>query len=212
MLEAGAPGHVDIALLGLDASEEQVRRHRSRPVAGFQALVHGPFVVDEVERVGNRWNIDTGATFPGRDRLTLLHVNARRIRPWTFEVGPGSSQLVSPISNSGLASLHAAPAAGVPDFSVRSRSASRRHVGFMLPCSTHAVFPGGKTAFFRKCCRACLRSAAPRAASDDCRPRRRDLPAGSSRVRALRPDPAASARRCAPYGRRHRRASSLRRE
>ena len=34
----------------------------------------------------NRWNIDTGATFPGRNRLTLLHVNARRIRPWTFDV------------------------------------------------------------------------------------------------------------------------------
>ena len=48
--------------------------------------MHGHFVVDEVERIANRWNIDTGATFPGRDRLTLLHVNARRIRPWTFDV------------------------------------------------------------------------------------------------------------------------------
>ena len=80
MLEAGAPDHVD------DASEDEVRRHRSRPVAGLRALVHGHFVVDEVERLANRWNIDTGATFPGRDRLTLLHVNARPIRPWTFDV------------------------------------------------------------------------------------------------------------------------------
>ena len=62
MLEAGAPDHVDIALLGPDASEDEVRRHRSRPVAGLRALVHGHFVVDAVERVANRWNIDTGAT------------------------------------------------------------------------------------------------------------------------------------------------------
>ena len=48
--------------------------------------MHGHFVVDEVERLANRWNIDTGTTFPVRDRLTLLHVNARRIRPWTFDV------------------------------------------------------------------------------------------------------------------------------
>ena len=52
--------------------------------------MHGHFVVDEVERLANRWNIDTGATFAGRDRLTLLHVNARRIRQWTFEVDEGS--------------------------------------------------------------------------------------------------------------------------
>ena len=70
------------------ASLEQ-RRHRSRPVAGLRALVHGHFVVDEVQRVGNRWNIDTGATFVGRNRLTLLHVNAPRIRPWTFDVEEG---------------------------------------------------------------------------------------------------------------------------
>ena len=90
MLEVGAPEHVDITLLGPDAPEEEVRRHRSRPVAGLRALVHGHFVVDEVERVANRWNIDTGATFVGRDRLTLLHVNARRLRPWTFDVDESS--------------------------------------------------------------------------------------------------------------------------
>ena len=89
MLEAAVPDHVDIALLGPDVPEDQVRRHRSWPVAGLRALVHGHFVVDEVEWVGNRWNIDTGATFAGRDRLTLLHVNARRIRPWTFDVDEG---------------------------------------------------------------------------------------------------------------------------
>ena len=90
MLKAGAPDHVDIALLGVDAPEDEVRGHRSRPVAGLRALVHGHFVVDEVERLANRWNIETGATFAGRDRLMLLHVNARRIRPWTFEFDESS--------------------------------------------------------------------------------------------------------------------------
>ena len=79
MLEAGAPAHVDIALLGIDGPEIEVLRHRSQPVDGLRALVHGHFVVDEVEHLANRWNVDTGASFPGRDRLTLLHVNARRI-------------------------------------------------------------------------------------------------------------------------------------
>ena len=88
MFEAAAPDHVDLALLGPDAPEQEVRRHR-RPVAGLRALVHRPFVVDEVERFANPWNIDTGATFAGRDRLTLLHVNARRIRRWTFDVDEG---------------------------------------------------------------------------------------------------------------------------
>ena len=58
MLQAGAPHHIDIALLGPDASEDAVRRHRSRPVAGLRALAHGHFVVDELERLANRWNID----------------------------------------------------------------------------------------------------------------------------------------------------------
>ena len=90
MLDAGAPDHVDIALLGLDAPEDEVRRHRSRLVAGLRALVHGHFVVDEVERIANRWNINTGATFAGRDWLTLLQINAPRLRSWTFDVAEES--------------------------------------------------------------------------------------------------------------------------
>ena len=88
--EAGAPAHVDIALLGIDGPEIEVLRHRSQPVDGLRALVHGHFVVDEVEHLANRWNVDTGASFPGRDRLTLLHVNARRIRARTFAVNEAS--------------------------------------------------------------------------------------------------------------------------
>ena len=83
---AGAPDDVDIALLGADAPEDEVRRYRSRPVAGLRALVHGHFAMEDVERLANRWNVDTGASFAGRDRLTLLHVNARRIHPRTFDV------------------------------------------------------------------------------------------------------------------------------
>ena len=86
MREAGAPDHVDIALLGADAPENEVRRHRSRPVEGLRALVHGHFVVDEVERLANRWNIDTGATFAGRDRLALVQINVPQLRSWTFDV------------------------------------------------------------------------------------------------------------------------------
>lgn len=90
MLEEGTPEHVDIALLGIDAPEAEARRHRSRAVHGLRALVHGHFVVDDVERIANRWNVDTGASFPGRDRLTLLHVNASRIHPRTFDVDEAS--------------------------------------------------------------------------------------------------------------------------
>ena len=70
---------------GVRTELPEVRRHRSRPVAGLRALVHGHFVVDEVERIANRWNIDTGATLPGRDWFAPFHVNAWRIRPRTFE-------------------------------------------------------------------------------------------------------------------------------
>ena len=73
MLEAGAPDHVDIALLGPDAPEQEVRRHCSPPVKGLRALVHGQFVVDEVERLANPWSCFTstrGAFARGRSTST----------------------------------------------------------------------------------------------------------------------------------------------
>ena len=90
MIEAGPPDHLDIVLLGIDAPEVEMLRHRSQPVQGLRALVHGHFVVGEVQRLANRWNIDPGASFPGRDRLTLLHVNARCIHARTFDVDEAS--------------------------------------------------------------------------------------------------------------------------
>ena len=53
--------------------------------------------------------------------------------------------------------------------------------------------------------RAAFRSAAPLAASTDCRPRRRRLPAGSPPVRPPHRVPSASGCRCAPCGSRRRR-------
>ena len=66
--------------------EDEVRRHRNRPVEGFRGLVHGRFVVGDVERLANRWNIDTGAGFTVWNRLTLLQINTPRMRFWTVDV------------------------------------------------------------------------------------------------------------------------------
>lgn len=64
MLETGAPHVVDTTLLGVDGPEDEVYRHRTRPVEGLRSLVHGHFVVGAVEQVANRWNIDTGGPSP----------------------------------------------------------------------------------------------------------------------------------------------------
>ena len=70
---AGPAGDVG-ARVGVPASQPASR------VEGLRALVHGHFVMDEIQRVANRWNIDTGASFPDRDPLTLLQVNDRVLR------------------------------------------------------------------------------------------------------------------------------------
>ena len=77
---------LDVALLGLSAPPEIVRRYRSRPVDGLRALVHGHEPVREVERTANRWNVDTGAGIASLNRLTLLKVNRPEIECWTFDV------------------------------------------------------------------------------------------------------------------------------
>ena len=73
-----APSVADDVLLGLEASTDTIRRHRSRPVEGLRALVHGHEPVEHVECTANRWNIDTGAGIPRLNRLSLVEVNARR--------------------------------------------------------------------------------------------------------------------------------------
>ena len=71
---------LDVALLGMPVPWESVRRYRSRPVEGIRALVHGHEPVSEVERIANRWNIDTGAGIAKLNRLTVLEANSGEIR------------------------------------------------------------------------------------------------------------------------------------
>ena len=77
---------IDDALLGVAASPEIIRRHRSRPVEGLRALVHGHEPVERIARIANRWNIDTGAGIPRLDCLSLVEVNAAQFRTWTLDV------------------------------------------------------------------------------------------------------------------------------
>ena len=85
-LETASPSAIDDALLGLDASPEAIHRHRSRPVEGLRALVHGHEPVDEVQCTANRWNIDTGAGIVSLNRLSLLELTSKAMGTWTFAV------------------------------------------------------------------------------------------------------------------------------
>ena len=85
-LEAGSETYIDDALLGFERYTQAVHRMKSRPVQGLRALVSGHFVVDEVDVTANRWNLDTGAGFEDRNRLSLLEINARELKPLTFDV------------------------------------------------------------------------------------------------------------------------------
>ena len=65
---------------------EATRHHRrTSPVEGVRPLVDGHRRVVEVERTGNRWNIDTGARIPQLNRLSILELGPE-LRPWTFDV------------------------------------------------------------------------------------------------------------------------------
>ena len=72
-------------MLGFETEEEEITA-RARPVERLRALVHGHWPVREVETTLNRWNIDTGAGHEALNRLSLLQVNARGLRVWTFDV------------------------------------------------------------------------------------------------------------------------------
>ena len=85
LLESGSDDAIDIALLGHETKEEETRA-LSGPVEGLRALVHGHWPVKDVERVHNRWNIDTGAGIGRRQRLSILKVNAAEMHSWTFDV------------------------------------------------------------------------------------------------------------------------------
>ena len=86
LLEAGADSDIDNALLGFEESTPNLDQTRKQPVEGLRALVSGHFVVETVQITANRWNLDTGAGFANRNRLSLLAINARELTPDTFDV------------------------------------------------------------------------------------------------------------------------------
>ena len=86
LLETGSEAAIDDALLGFEQYTPAIRRMKARPVDGLRALGSGHFVVEAVEAAANRWNLDTGAGFADRNRLSLLEINARELQPLTFEV------------------------------------------------------------------------------------------------------------------------------
>ena len=57
---------------------------------GVRALVHGYEPVSEVERIANRWNIDTGAGIVELNRLTVHDANSGEIRCRAFDVDEGT--------------------------------------------------------------------------------------------------------------------------
>ena len=70
----------------IDLHNDAIRHHhRAGPVEGVRALVHGHRPLVEVERTGNRWNIDTGAGIPQLNRLSILELGPE-LRSWTFDV------------------------------------------------------------------------------------------------------------------------------
>ena len=80
-LVRGDLGAVDVALLGLPVASEKTRDCESLRAVGLRALVHGHSARRGVSRGTNRWNIDTGAGIARLNRLTILHLNGRQIRP-----------------------------------------------------------------------------------------------------------------------------------
>ena len=96
MFESGDASALDVALLGLDAAPEAILRHQAQSVKSLTALVHGHDAGKTVRRSANRWNIDTGAGLRRLNRLTVLHVNASRIRRSMFDVDEGVADSVFP--------------------------------------------------------------------------------------------------------------------
>ena len=86
LLEAEANSDIDNALLGFEESTPNLDQTRKQPVQGLRTLVSGHFVVAAVQTTANRWNLDTGAGFANRNRLSLLAINARELSPCTFDV------------------------------------------------------------------------------------------------------------------------------
>ena len=64
----------------------QQTQHAEPTRATFaRRLVHGHFPVKDVERRGNRWNVDTGAGIERLDRRSILEANTPEICGWTLD-------------------------------------------------------------------------------------------------------------------------------
>ena len=85
-LEEGSGADIEDALLGFERYTPAIRLMKCQPVQGLRALVSGHFIVQGVTVTANRWNLDTGAGFADRNRLSLLEVNAPELRSFTFKV------------------------------------------------------------------------------------------------------------------------------
>ncbi len=86
LLEEGDDAAIDNALLGFEDTTPDLDHTRKQPVQGLRALVSGHFVVEAVQITANRWNLDTGAGFANRNRLSLLHINVAELQACTFDV------------------------------------------------------------------------------------------------------------------------------
>ena len=76
---------INMVLLGID---ERVKRvaPTGNEVAGIDRVIAGHDARNEIERRANLWCIDTGAGFPGINRLTLARIDVDLPKIETFEV------------------------------------------------------------------------------------------------------------------------------
>ena len=90
LLEKGSDDAVYDTILGFEEYTPDIRQMKRQPVQGLRALVSGHFVSEEVKVIANRWNLDTGAGFVNRNRLSLLEITASELESFTFDVGERS--------------------------------------------------------------------------------------------------------------------------
>ena len=75
----------NVTWLEFPQNEASHHHHRTGVVEGVRALVHDHSPVAEVERIGNRWNIDTEAGMLPLSGLSILKFGPE-LRSWTFDV------------------------------------------------------------------------------------------------------------------------------
>ena len=74
-----------MVLLGIDEHEKRAGP-TGNVVIGIDRVFAGHDARKQVERLGNTWCIDTGAGFPGMNRLTLARLDTEAPEFMTIEV------------------------------------------------------------------------------------------------------------------------------